>query len=116
MGDDLIVVGSSPTDFRRLMDTLAKIPHNGLQTSRKVRRSQHSLMEIHVITSRSEYHPPAYGKNHQQVILIDLLETGPDELGVESTCSCESPWIQLQANQSLTTVLPIQWRKACHVA
>jgi hypothetical protein len=118
IGRETFSPGTSPTDLRRLLDFLARIPPGGLKgidpgasTRRHAPRLAISLTSDQGLARRMRQQ---HSHSHEHWIVVgDMDRKGAATAG---GVACVRPWIELSARCDLAAELPAHWRRRTYVA
>ncbi|HWL06839.1 MAG TPA: DUF58 domain-containing protein [Planctomicrobium sp.] len=118
IGSERISIGSSQGELQRLLDQLARIPAGGLRTSGTTCRFHGARRKSRFVITTPQSFLKHLGHHHSatsgdRFILITPCHAA-EVSGTTGSCGCHS-WLEIQASESLESVLPQRWRRACHV-
>lgn len=120
IGDELIPVGASAADLRRLLDSLARVPAKGIHSGHShacpLDRKARHLTTITVTTERAFTHHVAHrhGAAAERFVIVREHERQMHAGDPVAGCHCHA-WLEVMEEESLATVLPARWRRACDV-
>lgn len=107
--------GESEASFRKLMDTLAKIPHSGVETTEATMRPASSSREAFTLlfTTDQAIDSGELATGSARMVVFNTQPTNGQALSSESTVRA---WMTLNAADYSLDQLDDHWRRACHAA
>lgn len=109
IGRELVVVGSSEADWKRLLDLLARVPAEGLNADQRLPRQRRSMSEI-VVTSEAGWVEAAHLHSAASRTIV-VRESGLLNIDVG-----DRPWLDLPSAAADLDSLSGLWARACHAA
>lgn len=111
-------VGESKIELRRVMDAIARVPLWGITGEDRCHLDHPSrhLPTIAITTAQAFLHHRRHDHiNIGQRYIVVRTQTEHASGHIRSGCDCDS-WIEVDVREALRDVLPMRWRRACHVA
>ncbi len=109
IGREVVVVGSSEADWKRLLDLLALVPAEGLKADQRPTRQRRSMSEI-VVTSDAGWAEASHLHSAASRTIV-VRESGL--LNIENG---DRPWLDLPSASADLDSLSGLWGRACHAA
>lgn len=116
--EEVVPVGESQRELIRGLDTLARVPVQGVHCHHECHLDQPTkgLPTIAITTDLAFSHHRGHRHTNVGERFIVVRTSATDESSsAEYGCDCHS-WIEVNSNDSLEEVFPTRWRRACAVA
>jgi len=108
LGREVITVGASESDWRRLLDQMARVPVGGLSETSRPRTRGRSVSEM-VITTELSWGTASAVHSAESRTIVVRSET-------QSAEDDHRPWLEVAVTPADLDSLASRWGRACHAA
>lgn len=108
IGREVVTLGNSESDWRRLLDLLARVPALGLDHAPRVARGGRSVSQILITTDAAWDGAHAIHSAESRSIVVSDEDRAPFH--------SSRPWIQIASSTTALESLRDLWGRACHAA